>query len=54
MDKFGNASGNRCNNVENPLDVGMGKMVISAPLEVEEETRIGERTRTASQLREGP
>jgi hypothetical protein len=35
MDKFGNASGIRCNNVENFVDVAMGKMVISAPLEVD-------------------
>ena len=48
MDKFGDVSEILCNNVENSVDVGMGKMVISAPLEVEEEIRAGGRTRIAS------
>jgi hypothetical protein len=48
MDKFGDASEILCNNVENSVDVGMGKMVISAPLEVEEVIRVGGRTRIAS------
>ena len=53
IDKFGNASENRCNNVENLVDVGMGEMVISAPLEVAGRRGSGKRTPVASQLRKG-
>ena len=53
MDKFGNASGIRCNNVENFVDVAMGEMVISAPLEVEGRRGSGKRTPVASRLYEG-
>lgn len=53
LNTFGDASGIPCNNVENSVDVGMGKMVISAPLEVEEEIWVGGRTRLASRLRKG-
>ena len=50
-----NTSEKHCNNRENSVDVEMGEMVISAPLEeeVEEGTRNGERTRVASHLRKG-
>ena len=54
-DIVSNTSEKHCNNEEIFVDVEMGEMVISAPLEeeVEEGTRNGERTRVASHLRKG-
>ena len=41
MDKIGKDYWNNSNKVENLVDVGMGNLVISAPLDVEEETLVG-------------